>query len=574
MLYNRGDETIVCPYDETHSIQKKSFQAHLIRCREANKGKVKMVVCKFDKTHIVAKPELKHHMQDCPSKSVLDREMQCMVNSGNVLTGDVKGPEIKGSHCAEIDEDWDSAPQRVRTKAMFNPPSDGSDDDETESYFPPGANYVEKPSRRRLSQPYEEASEQTQRTVPLTQSKAAMLSEPPQQRTVPLTLSKAAMLPEPAQQRASSSSSASRDGSVPYNFQTSSQPMGATNTGRQDVPLGRSRGLIAANAPGLTTGLSFGRGVTKHASCLTKPAIQPWGQAVTPHQPPVANAPAKFSVTVQPSIHTTSAHSTTSSLPTCSLGTFSDSSSVYSSPQEIPSLRLGQIEEMAAHANKALSANHTRELEELLRKHEQERQQLLHRQEQERVLLLQRQEKERDLAFHQHDQLIRHLLLPSARPPSGEIAMSDSDPSLLSGLQLLTLSQQGNFNLPSSDDRSQKYPGPLSSPGSLSYAQALSTKSVPLSDATSDVGSESWREDESESDSNDRDDNSSPDVLRTMNTTVSDSPNQLFDFSQMTLEDLKQQKKKFEKKLKQIDALERRIYNGEGILPEEVMHTL
>ncbi|CAL1535821.1 unnamed protein product [Lymnaea stagnalis] len=526
LSYNRGDETIICPYDETHSIQKKSFQAHIIKCREAHQGKVKMVVCKFDKTHVVPKPELKHHMKDCPSRSVLDRDMQCRASIGNALTGDIKGPAIKGSHSAEIDEDWDSAPQMYRTPALFNKPDDYyPDEDEMTPYIPPGANYVGQLSPKKLSQPCEESSEQIQRKVPMTQSKAAQLSESAQLRN---------------------SNSIQENSVMLNNVQATSEPsktaMRGTSAYVQDDGIGfskgRSRGLIAVNAPTVTAGLSFGRGVSKYASSLTKPAHQPWVQSSTHHPPSDLNSPTTFSPIFQPPFQITPAHSSNSSQMVWSPETFSDVSSDYSSHQEIPASGFTQVEEMAAQRNKALSAKQARELEELLRQHEQEHQLLLIRQEQERALLLQKHEKERALAHEQHEQLIRRLLLPLSYRQGCRDVSSTPDPSLASRLELLSLDQQSKVKTLGS------------------YAKVLSTKSE-----ASSVQSESWCVDETESESD------IPERLATEN--IADSTRRNKDYPKMSCEELKQQKKKMEKKLKQIGSIEARFYRGEKLLAEE-----
>ncbi|KAH9498280.1 hypothetical protein Btru_009578 [Bulinus truncatus] len=140
---NRGDDTIICPYDSSHVIQKKSFQNHLIKCRENNKNSSKSV-CKFDKTHIVPTPELLHHLSECPSRSVFDRELQLKASSGQAFTGAIQAPEII-NHIEDLNEDWGSAPP-ARTKALFNKKYDDSDEDEHKPYIPPGANYVKTSS--------------------------------------------------------------------------------------------------------------------------------------------------------------------------------------------------------------------------------------------------------------------------------------------------------------------------------------------------------------------------------------------------------------------------------------------
>ncbi|KAH9498282.1 hypothetical protein Btru_009580 [Bulinus truncatus] len=124
---NRGDDTIICPYESSHVIQKKSFQNHLIKCRENNKNSSKSV-CKFDKTHIVPTPELLHHLSECPSRSVFDRELQLKASSGQAFTGAIQAPEII-NHIEDLNEDWGSAPP-ARTKALFNKKYDDSFQDD------------------------------------------------------------------------------------------------------------------------------------------------------------------------------------------------------------------------------------------------------------------------------------------------------------------------------------------------------------------------------------------------------------------------------------------------------------
>nr|KAI8732558.1 gametocyte-specific factor 1-like [Biomphalaria glabrata] len=145
---NRGDDTVICPYDSAHVIQKKSLQNHLIKCRENHKGSRK-VTCKFNKTHIIPEPELYYHLQHCDSRSVFDREMQYQASQNQTFTGAVNGPGIT-NHIEELEEDWEAAP-RVQTKALFNKNSHDVPEEVTKPYVPPGANYA----NRKQSQPHE-----------------------------------------------------------------------------------------------------------------------------------------------------------------------------------------------------------------------------------------------------------------------------------------------------------------------------------------------------------------------------------------------------------------------------------
>ncbi|XP_059139200.1 uncharacterized protein LOC131927510 isoform X2 [Physella acuta] len=168
--YNRGDDTLVCPYDTTHNVQKKSFQAHLIKCRENNIGKVSKVACKFDKTHIIPKPELKHHLSECPSRSVIDRDIQFYASEGKLNTGDVVGPQIVKCHSEETTEDWASAPS-FQKRGMFakNYPND-------EFGAPNSATSIYKQKTSEIKQKNEDSSETTFRKMPLAPSKAAQMS--------------------------------------------------------------------------------------------------------------------------------------------------------------------------------------------------------------------------------------------------------------------------------------------------------------------------------------------------------------------------------------------------------------
>uniref|UniRef100_A0A2C9LQW8 CHHC U11-48K-type domain-containing protein n=1 Tax=Biomphalaria glabrata TaxID=6526 RepID=A0A2C9LQW8_BIOGL len=138
---NRGDDTVICPYDPAHVILKKSLQNHLIKCRENHKRSRK-VTCKFNKTHIIPAPELSHHLQHCDSRSVFDRELQYQARQNQIFTGAINAPDIT-NHTDNLEEDWEAAP-RVQTKALFNKNVYDVPEEETKPYVPPGATYVTK----------------------------------------------------------------------------------------------------------------------------------------------------------------------------------------------------------------------------------------------------------------------------------------------------------------------------------------------------------------------------------------------------------------------------------------------
>ncbi|GFO01751.1 gametocyte-specific factor 1 [Plakobranchus ocellatus] len=169
-----GDSTVLCPFDNTHVILAKSFNSHLVKCRK-NYQHLKKVPCKFDRTHMILKPELHHHHSVCPSRHLLDRELQVRAGTSHILKGNVSGPEIQSAYVESTEEDWDAGPRYTATNALFSSKKSYIEHDEEEDNTYHGVG-THDPSAAASSSSI--SSEENFRRVPLAPSKAAQLSGP------------------------------------------------------------------------------------------------------------------------------------------------------------------------------------------------------------------------------------------------------------------------------------------------------------------------------------------------------------------------------------------------------------
>ncbi|BFZ10785.1 hypothetical protein BsWGS_13823 [Bradybaena similaris] len=184
MISESGEAMMKCPYDSTHMICEKFFSKHLMKCRKNHKLH-KMVTCKFDKTHLIPKPELPHHLSICPSRCLLDRELQLKAATGaeGLHCGNVKGAEIIASYDALAEEEqWEPVPASGAPKGLFNRKDvDNEKDEWNEPHIIPGANYVSRAPRNAAKIPKEEPC----RKLPVAPSKVAQVAEMSRKPTQP-----------------------------------------------------------------------------------------------------------------------------------------------------------------------------------------------------------------------------------------------------------------------------------------------------------------------------------------------------------------------------------------------------
>ncbi|XP_012940777.1 uncharacterized protein LOC106012408 [Aplysia californica] len=145
-----------------------------------------MVACQFDKLHVMPEPELKHHQKECPSRYLMDRELQKRAGGNEGLMGAVKGPQIVSSYTDE--DDWETeAHHSFSGKGLFNRKLEQRREEPVpDSYFYGGSS---SPSRQRPGQQNSHGrssaynhmeEEEAFRRVPHAPSTAAQLSLPAQ----------------------------------------------------------------------------------------------------------------------------------------------------------------------------------------------------------------------------------------------------------------------------------------------------------------------------------------------------------------------------------------------------------
>lgn len=99
MLSSKGEEEILCPYNNAHLIRRSRMTVHLVKCSK-NYPNQEMVLCDFNTNHRIPKPEIQYHHETCPDRKKI--EIKIAVDQDD---DDNKYPVVNFDIPTE--EDWD-----------------------------------------------------------------------------------------------------------------------------------------------------------------------------------------------------------------------------------------------------------------------------------------------------------------------------------------------------------------------------------------------------------------------------------------------------------------------------------
>ncbi|XP_008556377.1 uncharacterized protein LOC103577500 [Microplitis demolitor] len=97
-------ESVICPYDRNHIIDRSRLQRHLVKCSKNFPPNYKET-CPFNATHLMFESELKAHIKDCPDRKYIDHDHFRFVlkNHGSINSCP---PSVAESNIDHYDESW------------------------------------------------------------------------------------------------------------------------------------------------------------------------------------------------------------------------------------------------------------------------------------------------------------------------------------------------------------------------------------------------------------------------------------------------------------------------------------
>lgn len=105
-----SDQTIACPYDNSHRVLPIAMEDHLAKCRETFLATEK-TVCPFNNEHVIFVPEIDYHKVVCPERPREDEEKQdaskCNEKDSSASQDAIEhenGP-AKGNSSFQVDKD-------------------------------------------------------------------------------------------------------------------------------------------------------------------------------------------------------------------------------------------------------------------------------------------------------------------------------------------------------------------------------------------------------------------------------------------------------------------------------------
>ncbi|KAG8037579.1 hypothetical protein G9C98_005789 [Cotesia typhae] len=97
-------ESVICPYDRNHIIDRSRLQRHLVKCSKNFPPNYKET-CPFNATHLMSESDLKVHIKNCPDRKYIDHDQFRFVlkNHGSINS---LPPSIAESSIDHYDESW------------------------------------------------------------------------------------------------------------------------------------------------------------------------------------------------------------------------------------------------------------------------------------------------------------------------------------------------------------------------------------------------------------------------------------------------------------------------------------
>ncbi|KAH0566965.1 uncharacterized protein LOC123269809 [Cotesia glomerata] len=97
-------DSVICPYDRSHIIDRSRLQRHLVKCSKNFPPNYKET-CPFNATHLMSESELKIHIKNCPDRKYIDHDQFRFVlkNHGSINS---LPPSIAESSIDHYDESW------------------------------------------------------------------------------------------------------------------------------------------------------------------------------------------------------------------------------------------------------------------------------------------------------------------------------------------------------------------------------------------------------------------------------------------------------------------------------------
>eukprot|EP00088_Acartia_fossae_P054107 TRINITY_DN618_c0_g1_i5.p2 TRINITY_DN618_c0_g1~~TRINITY_DN618_c0_g1_i5.p2 ORF type:complete len:174 (+),score=60.34 TRINITY_DN618_c0_g1_i5:61-582(+) len=106
-----GTDLVTCPYNIAHSIQRRRFDNHLMKCSK-NYPNIKLMTCKFNTKHRIKAEDHEKHMMVCEDKAAHDARILQARRMNSIPVTKVHIQDNKPQDLDDDEEDWGLEAQR------------------------------------------------------------------------------------------------------------------------------------------------------------------------------------------------------------------------------------------------------------------------------------------------------------------------------------------------------------------------------------------------------------------------------------------------------------------------------